>query len=53
MIPGMMAGDVIVEGGTVELRGMVSGNVHNNGGNLQTAPTAMVRGQIIQRSAPT
>jgi len=50
IIAGMVARNVIIEGGTVELRGMVSGTVYNNAGNFQMAPTAMVRGQVVQQT---
>lgn len=50
VITGMVARHVIIEGGTVELRGMVSGTVYNNAGSFQMAPTAMVRGQVVQQT---
>ncbi|MHA7681593.1 hypothetical protein [Cupriavidus sp. PET2-C1] len=51
VISGMISGDLLVESGTVELRGMVAGSVFENGGEFKASPSAMIAGKRVKRTA--
>lgn len=50
VISGMIAGDLLVDGGTVELRSMVKGSVYESSGQFHGGPTAQIMGKRIRRS---